>query len=204
MLELGCAPGAMIEQLHSICPSHRYRGIDIAEDALVDTRERLQSQGIHADLAVGDIRDAVVPPADLVVSFGLAEHFADPSDALRYHLRFVKPGGHVALTVPNYAHPVVVRAMRWFSPETLATHNLAIMSPSALSRALTDAGFVLVRVGESGGALLPNSRPRPGPIGKAYRFAARAWNVITTALPEGRPWSSSIWAIGQAPDISGA
>ena len=201
VLELGCAPGAMIEQLHALRPDHHYRGIDIAEDALVATRERLESQGITASLAVGDIRDAVVPHADLVVSFGLAEHFADPSDALRYHRRFVKPGGHVALTVPNYAHPVVVKAMRWFSPETLATHNLAIMSQGALSQALTDAGFVNVRVGESGGALLPNSRPRPGIVGRAYRFVARAWNLTTTALPEGRPWSSSIWAIGQvAPD----
>jgi hypothetical protein len=133
------------------------------------------------------------------VSFGLAEHFDGPGDALRYHRRFVRPGGYIALTVPNYAHPVVVRAMRWFSPETLATHNLAIMSPGAMSRALTDAGFVHVRVGQSGGALLPNSRPRPGAIGHIYRLGARAWNVATTLLPEGRPWSSSIWGIAEAP-----
>ncbi len=198
VLELGCAPGAMIEQLHILRPDHRYRDIDIAADGLKIARRRLSVQGIDADLQLGDIRNAEVPPADLVMSFGLAEHFANPVDALRYHRRFVKPGGHVAVTVPNYAHPVVVWAMRWFSPDTLATHNLSIMSVPALHQAMTDAGFMDVQVGESGGPTLPASRPRPGPVGKAYRLAARAWNVGSTLLPEGLPWSTSLWAVGRA------
>lgn len=199
VLELGCAPGAMIEQLHALRPDRQYRGIDIAEDGLKIARERLSAQEISADLSLGDIRDAVIPPTDLVMSFGLVEHFTSPSDALRNHRRFVKSGGHVAVTVPNYAHPVVVKAMRWFSPETLATHNLAIMSVPALHRAMSDAGLTEIEVGESGGATLPNSRPRPGPLGTAYRTTARAWKLGTTLLPEGRPWSSSLWAVGRVP-----
>lgn len=197
VLELGCAPGAMIEQLHSLRPDHHYRGIDIAEGGLEIARRLLAAQGIESDLRLGDIRTAVIPPADLVVSFGLAEHFSDPAAVLRHHKRFVKPGGHVAITVPNYAHPVVVRAMQLFSPETLATHNLSIMSLPALREALTEAGFVDVQVGESGGPTLPNSRPRKGPAGTVYRFVARGWNVGSTLLPEGWLWSSALWAVGR-------
>jgi len=197
VLELGCAPGTMIEQLHALRPDHRYRGIDISEDGLKIARQSLADKGISADLDYGDIRDAEVPLADLVVSFGLAEHFTDPAEAMRYHRRFVKPGGHVAVTVPNYSHRVVVQAMRWFSPETLATHNLGIMSQTALSQALTDAGFSDVETGECGGPMLPNSRPRPGLAGRVYRQAARAWNVGSTLLPEGRPWSTALWATGR-------
>lgn len=199
VLELGCAPGAMIEQLHALRPDRVYRGIDIAEEGLAAARARLGAQGIDAELTLGDIRDADVEPADLVISFGLAEHFTDPTEAVRHHVRFVKPGGRVAVTVPNYAHPVVVRAMRWFTPETLATHNLDIMSRPALTAAMTGAGLVDVVTGESGGPTLPNSRPRPGVAGTAYKLAARGWNLTTsTVLPERTLWSSSVWGLGTA------
>lgn len=202
VLELGCAPGAMIEHLHSLRPDHHYRGIDIAEGGLAIARRRLEAQGIESEMSFGDIRTAIVPPADLVMSFGLAEHFSDPTAVLGYHRRFVKPGGHVAITVPNYSHPVVVRAMRLFSPETLATHNLSIMSLPALRKALSNAGFMDIVVGESGGPTLPNSRPRTGPAGKAYRFVARGWNVGSTLLPDGWLWSSALWAVGRNPTSS--
>jgi cyclopropane fatty-acyl-phospholipid synthase-like methyltransferase len=83
VLELGCAPGAMIEQLYSLRPDHSYRGIDIAEVGLKIARQRLATQGIEADLRLGDIRTATVASADLVMSFGLAEHLSDPTEALR-------------------------------------------------------------------------------------------------------------------------
>ena len=83
VLELGCAPGSMIEQLHGLRPDHHYRGIDISQKGLDIAHMRLAAQGVEADLRFGDIRDAEVPQADLVVSFGLVEHFADPTEALR-------------------------------------------------------------------------------------------------------------------------
>jgi SAM-dependent methyltransferase len=200
VLELGCAPGAMIMQLHALRPQYRYRGLDTSAAGLRIARSRLREAGIAAELHEGDMRDADLPGADLVVSFGLAEHFADPAEAMRYHRRFVKPGGMVAVTVPNYANPLVVRLLRKFSPETLATHNLAIMSVENIREALRGAGFVDVVSGKSGYALLPNSRPRPGPAGSAYRFVTRAWNLASGALPEGVPWTSSVWATGVNPD----
>jgi SAM-dependent methyltransferase len=199
VLELGCAPGGMLEQLHGLRPEHRYRGIDIAEDGLEIARERLAARGIVADLTLGDIRTAVVEPADLVVSFGLAEHFTDPADAMRYHRRFVRPGGWVAVTVPNYTHPLVGWAMRWFSPETLATHNLAIMSPRGIRDALDAAGFTGIRAGQCGPPTMPNSRPWPGPRGTGFKAAARAWNALSVALPDGWPWAGTVWATARDP-----
>lgn len=198
VLELGCAPGTMIGQMHELRPDHEYGGIDISRSGLDIARARLTAKGIQADLLYGDMRDAVVALADLVVSFGLIEHFASPTQAMQDHLRFVKPGGYVAVTVPNYSHPVVVRAMKWFSPETLATHNLEVMSTLALRKALSEAGFVGIKVGECGGPTLPNSRPRPDLLGKAYRLASQGWNVGTAAFPEKWPWSACLWAVGQA------
>jgi SAM-dependent methyltransferase len=199
VLELGCAPGAMIMQLHELRPQHHYRGLDISAAGLRVARSRLREMGIEAELHEGDVRDANLPGADLVVSFGLAEHFADPAAAMRYHRRFVKPGGMVAVTVPNYANPLIVQLLRRFSPETLATHNLTIMSVENIREASRAAGFVDVVAGRSGYAVIPNSRPRPGPAGTAYRLVTRAWNLASGVLPEGVPWASSTWATGVNP-----
>jgi SAM-dependent methyltransferase len=196
VLELGCAPGTMLATLHRLRPDLTYAGIDNAPQGLAAASELLAAAGVDASLLLGDIRDAVVPPVDLVMSFGLVEHFAEPADAMRCHRRFLVPGGVVAVTVPNYAHPAVVPLLRRFTPATLETHNLAVMSPPALGSALTAAGFTRVRTGASGTAMLPCSRVRPGVAGAGYRQAARAWNAAASLLPERVPWAATIWATG--------
>jgi 2-polyprenyl-3-methyl-5-hydroxy-6-metoxy-1,4-benzoquinol methylase len=199
VLELGCAPGKMLLELHHLRPAHTYHGIDYAPRGLESAQRLLNSVGVAANLHLGDVRTVELDPVDLVVSFGLVEHFEDPAEIMQHHRRFLRPGGVAAVTVPNYAHPTVVALLRRFSPETLATHNLRIMSPESLRTALAKAGFHDIRTGESGGPLVPNSQVRRNISGSSYRFAARTWNVCSTVLPDGWPWSSSIWATGVQP-----
>lgn len=192
VLELGCAPGDMLTQLHALRGDLSYRGVDYAPVGLELTRRRLADRGIKADLRVADMfDDSGVEPADLVVSFGLIEHF-DPVEALRCHHAVTKPGGRVAVTVPNYAHPTVAKLLRRYSPETLATHNLEIMSVTAMERALEAAGFVEARAEASGPAVLPSSRALATPAGAAYARAARGWTVLTEILPDRWPWPATV------------
>lgn len=192
VLELGCAPGDMLLQLNALRSDLSYRGIDYAPVGLELTRRRLAERGIAADLRVADMfEDSGLEPADLVVSFGLIEHF-DPVEALRCHYAVTKPGGRVAVTVPNYAHPVAARLLRRFSPETIETHNLEIMSTSAIVQALEAAGFTDARAEASGPAVLPSSRVLPSPAGTAFARAARGWTVFTEVLPDRWPWAATI------------
>ncbi|MGK5443209.1 class I SAM-dependent methyltransferase [Micromonospora sp. URMC 105] len=199
VLELGCAPGRMLLELHGLRPGHRYSGIDYAPGGLEAAEKLLAAAGIPATLHLGDIRTATVPPADLAVSFGLVEHFTEPADAVGYHRRFLRPGGTAAITVPNYAHPLTARLMRRFCPETAATHNLAIMSTDSMRAAFEAAGFTDVRTGEAGGPLLPSSQVRPGSLGTAYGLASRAWNLASNFGPEGWPWAAVVWGTGVSP-----
>ncbi len=202
VLELGCAPGAMLERMHRLRPQHRYHGLDIAAAGLAVAAARLTRAGISARLAQGDLRTAD-PGAgvDLVVSFGLIEHFSDPAEVVAGHARFARPGGAVAITVPNYAHPAVAWLLARVSPETLATHNLEVMSPTALARALSAAGLVAVEAGTTMGPVLPSSRPRPGPLGAAYGAGARLWNLVAPSIPGAGQvlWDGLIWAAGRRP-----
>ncbi len=65
---------------------------------------------------------------DVVYSAGVIEHFEDPSRIVRIHAELLKPGGLALITVPN------LRGIygRLASEETLAIHNLDIMTPQAL------------------------------------------------------------------------
>ncbi len=202
VLELGCAPGSMLLRMHQQRPHHRYQGVDMAEQGLRITSERLRAAGIAAELRQGDAR--TIDPcggADLVVSFGLIEHFDDPSEILRAHVRLARRGAHVAVTVPNYAHPVVRGLLERFSAETLDTHNLTIMSERALQTALASVGLVEVVTGAAMGPVLPSSRPRPGLAGLSYRTGARAWNLAAPSIPGlGRLlWDGLLWGRGRRP-----
>lgn len=199
VLELGCAPGSMLLQLHQLRPLHRYHGVDFAPEGLETARRMLRSAGIPADLYLGDVRTAELPLVDLVVSFGLVEHFEEPAEIMAHHRRFLRPGGVAAVTVPNYAHPALVALLRRFSPETLATHNLRVMSQDSLRTAFATAGLVDIRTGVSGGPTMPNSRVRRYLSGSSYRLAARTWNACSGLLPDGWPWSANIWAVGVRP-----
>lgn len=198
LLELGCAPGRLLQALAEVGPHHHLSGVDFAEQALTRTRLELERQGIRAALHLADVREFTPPvPYDLVVSFGLIEHFTDPVEILTHHVRLVRPGGHVAVTVPNYSDPLLVRALRTYSPETLATHNLEIMSRAALQRALADAGLTNIVTGDYGGALMPSARARATPLGRAAVALASAWNVTMRLAPRVlNPWQGFLWAMG--------
>ena len=197
ILELGCAPGTILERVHRLRPGHRLHGIDFSADGCRMAEERLAVAGVAVTLHQGDIR-TLAPPRryDLVLSCGLIEHFTDPADILRCHARFAVPGGLVAVTVPNFAAPVVRYFLRRFHPEVFATHNFAIMSPEALAAALRAAGLHAAGVGRDGGAQLVSDVSHTGLTGRLYRRAAQAWNTLVVPLPGGL-WQSNVWGLGR-------
>src|SRR5262245_20032793 len=197
ILELGCAPGTTLLTLHKLRPQLRYHGVDIAVGGLARARSALRAAGVRATLRLGDMRDVIIGPFDIVISCGLIEHFEQPGLALQHHVRLAKPGGSVVVTVPNYSHSLVVAALRRFSPETLVTHNLKIMSENALFVAMIEAGLIDVVVGAATGPLLPGSHAVPTFGGAVYRAFARGWNLRAGMLPRKVLWAGMLWACGR-------
>jgi SAM-dependent methyltransferase len=81
---------------------------------------------------------------DLVLSCGLIEHFQDTADIIRRHIAFVKPGGTLFITLPNF------KALNgWFQKnfdlENYEKHNIDSMDPDLLSRICLDAGMKVVQ-----------------------------------------------------------
>jgi len=196
--ELGCAPGAMIARMAKVRPDRRFHGLDYSEDGLARTREFLDTSGIHPELRCADyMNDEPDRLFDLVVSFGLLEHADNPGEAVRRHMAFARPGGYVAISVPNYGHPFAQWMATRIDPRVFASHNLSVMDAGVLDELLGQAGLTEVRVEQTGRAKLRTSCVERTPRRLVWRSVAKLWNVFSRCLPAGFPWSTTLWAIGK-------
>lgn len=81
-------------------------GIDYSEVGCEQARAILDSAGVTGNIIWADL---FAPPPellgafDVVVSFGVLEHFGDTSNTLTDFARFLKPGGLLVTSIPNLA-----------------------------------------------------------------------------------------------------
>jgi SAM-dependent methyltransferase len=137
-LEIGCAPGKILAWVAQVLRAE-VAGVDYSERGLDSARHLFLGLGIVGDLRCEDIFRTTFKSAsfDIVFSAGVIEHFENPSGIVQQHVRLAKPGGKVIITIPNYGG-IWGRVQRYFDPENLAIHNLAIMQPPALQQILVE------------------------------------------------------------------
>src|SRR5690606_20843668 len=80
---------------------------------------------------------------DLVLSCGLIEHFNDTADIIKRHIAFVKPGGTLFITLPNFK-ALNGWFQRKFDRENYDKHNIDCMEPTLLAQICRDAGLEVV------------------------------------------------------------
>ena len=81
---------------------------------------------------------------DLVLSCGLIEHFNDTADIIQRHIDFLKPGGTLMITLPNF------KALNgWFQKsfdkDNYDKHNINCMDPELLSAICRQARMEIVQ-----------------------------------------------------------
>jgi len=86
---------------------------------------------------------------DLVLSCGLIEHFNDTADIINRHIAFVKSGGTLFITLPNFK-AVNGWFQRNFDKENYDKHNIDSMDPALLKSICEQAGLVDVKSGYFG------------------------------------------------------
>lgn len=74
---------------------------------------------------------------DLVLSCGLIEHFEDTKDIIARHLAFLKPGGTLFITLPNFKS-VNGWVQKNFDEENYLKHNIKCMDPKLLAGILKE------------------------------------------------------------------
>ncbi len=86
---------------------------------------------------------------DLVLSCGLIEHFLDTEDIINRHIAFLKPGGTLFITLPNFT-AVNGWFQKNFDRENYDKHNIESMNPALLASICEKAGLKEVNVGYFG------------------------------------------------------
>jgi len=201
VLEVGCAAGEMLVRMSGLRPQHEYHGLDFSEHGLEETRRLLDDTGTTASLHQGDVRDpGAMPRFDLVTSFGLVEHFEDPAAILAAHARLARPGGWVAVSLPNFSSAPCRWFMRHLDPRALQVHSFTLMNPARLEAALLAAGLTDVLVQGYGGPKVRTSCPTRTRARSMLRFAARAWNAGSRLVPAGMSWQATLLGMGRVPE----
>lgn len=103
LLEIGCGRSRWLPYFAKRFGC-KVAGLDYSPDGCERAREILAKAGVSADVVCGDLFAS--PPAmpaqfDVVVSFGVVEHFADTPAALSAMSRFATPGGLMLTVIPN-------------------------------------------------------------------------------------------------------
>lgn len=77
---------------------------------------------------------------DLVLSSGLIEHFNDTKDVIARHLPFLKPGGTLFITLPNFTG-VNGWVQRSYDMDNYNKHNISSMDPAKLAQYCKELGL---------------------------------------------------------------
>ena len=184
VLELGCARSAWLPYLSREF-GFTLSGLDYSELGAAQAAERLRATGIPAEIRCADL---FAPPEDwvgafdLVVWFGVAEHFEDTTAAIRAAARYLKPGGLMITEIPNMSG--AVGWFQWWSNKPVYDIHVPLTAPQLATHheraglRVVDAAYV---VPTDFGVIDPEGIP-PGLIGSIKRGVLYALRLLTGAV----------------------
>ena len=103
LLEIGCAGSVWLPYFAREFGFSIY-GIDYSEVGCAREKHILRRAGVTGEIVCSDLfypPDHFVGVFDVVVSFGVVEHFSDTSGCLQAFSIFLKPGGSLLTHLPN-------------------------------------------------------------------------------------------------------
>ena len=108
LLDLGCGAGALGAAVKARQDCH-VTGIDHSQAAHTEAKKNLD-RAIFADITALYEFDPV-EPFDCIIFADVLEHLADPLKVLSRFSRRLAPGGVIVASLPNVAHPHIVREL---------------------------------------------------------------------------------------------
>lgn len=127
LLEIGCAPGGWLDYFYK---NFKYKvfGIEYTRKGYEDTLKNLKLLKTVGDIINEDIFEYKTSDKyNVVASFGLIEHFDDPTDVIKKHVELLNEGGYLILEIPNirYLNKFIVKTL---NKSVLNAHNTNIMN----------------------------------------------------------------------------
>lgn len=169
LLDIGAAGGAFVAEAQAA--GYAATGVEPSPAFAAFARERL---GVA--VVTGTIEDTALDPDsfDIVCMWHVLEHLHEPATTLARAREALRPGGHLAIEVPN-AGSTIARAMGPAWPMLEPEVHVAQYTAAALAAVVRRAGFEPVHVGACtiSPYLSPLGRLRPAAIAHRAKWAMR-------------------------------
>jgi SAM-dependent methyltransferase len=131
-LEIGCVPGNWMVYFHKEY-GYQVSGIDYSE-AISLAQATCALNRVQATIWHDDVFTAKFPePFDVVFSAGFVEHFDPWQEVIDVHLRWLKPGGYLVVSIPNI-RGIHKFPLKVFHPAYYATFRLKIFKELQIFR----------------------------------------------------------------------
>ena len=143
LIEIGCGGSRWLPYFNREF-GYEVSGIEYTAAGIQLARDVLQQAGIQGTLEQGDLFE---PPInweerfDVVVSFGLVEHFENTAQAISACARYLRPGGTMVTLVPTM-RGLYGAAYRMFRPDVYSKH--VPQSRESLVKSHLEAGLKIL------------------------------------------------------------
>jgi 2-polyprenyl-3-methyl-5-hydroxy-6-metoxy-1,4-benzoquinol methylase len=139
LLEIGAAYGFFLIEA---AVHYEVHGIEIADEAAAFARRR----GLEVHTGQPTQRSlAEIGTVDVIVMLDVIEHLEAPGDVLRLCGRYLRPGGAVILTTPDFASPLSrLSGRRWRN--MTPPHHLWYFTADSLAGLAAAAGLAIAEV----------------------------------------------------------
>ncbi|RYE49936.1 MAG: class I SAM-dependent methyltransferase [Sphingobacteriales bacterium] len=120
---------------------------------------------------------------DLVLSCGLIEHFEDTADIIKRHITFLKPGGVLFITLPNF-NAVNGWFQKRFDRDNYDKHNIASMDPNLIKQICENEGLTVKTATYFGGFSIwfENEQQKPTAVRILKKLTWLAGKVFTKII----------------------
>jgi SAM-dependent methyltransferase len=126
LIEMGCGGSTWLPQFAG---GYGYNviGIDYSEEGCNKAQINLEKGGCNGlilckDFLVGPTCE-VANKADVVISFGVVEHFKRPAEILAHFMKFGKEDGYIVTYVPNFSG-IMGWLLKRINPALYMTHQI--------------------------------------------------------------------------------
>jgi 2-polyprenyl-6-hydroxyphenyl methylase/3-demethylubiquinone-9 3-methyltransferase len=148
--DLGCGPGHLA--ILAAKRASRVIGVDGSAQMLREAAAACERQGVSniefRQEMLDDLRATDLGPVDVILCSSVLEYLRDPSAFLHVCRESLRPGGHLAISVPNGAslYRLLEQAsFRLFGRPRYLTHVRGVDSPARERERLCEAGFQPLR-----------------------------------------------------------
>lgn len=125
ILEIGAGDSVWLPYLARKFPSSQFVGLDYSESGCMLLSERAHKAGVNIDVIRDDMfveNSQLHGSFDVVISFGVVEHFDDLGLVLAAKKRYLRSGGVIFTLIPNLAG-ILGRLVRLWNREVYDKHN---------------------------------------------------------------------------------